>query len=93
MSCLIDHFEYLASPYAISKVHAYNNFNLLGFTGDLRGSTGGQAFPQCVFDHWQILPGDPLDSKSMAGSVVLDTRKRKGLAETVPTLDKYMDKL
>lgn len=19
---------------------------------------GGQAFPQCVFDHWQILPGD-----------------------------------
>merc|ERR1712198_375387 len=25
-----------------------------GFTADLRSNTGGQAFPQCVFDHWQI---------------------------------------
>ena len=31
-----------------------------GFTADLRSNTGGQAFPQCVFDHWQIMPGDPL---------------------------------
>merc|ERR1711879_689710 len=31
-----------------------------GFTADLRSNTGGQAFPQCVFDHWQILPGDPM---------------------------------
>ena len=90
---MIDHFKYRASPYAISKVHAYNNCNFLGFTGDLRSSTGGQAFPQCVFDHWQILPGDPLDDMSMAGSVVLDTRRRKGLAQTVPTLDKYIDRL
>merc|ERR1712202_65567 len=28
-----------------------------GFTADLRSNTGGQAFPQCVFDHWQIMPG------------------------------------
>merc|ERR1711976_996216 len=27
---------------------------------DLRSNTGGQAFPQCVFDHWQAFPGDPL---------------------------------
>ncbi|CAD7684728.1 unnamed protein product [Nyctereutes procyonoides] len=27
-----------------------------GFTADLRSNIGGQAFPQCVFDHWQILP-------------------------------------
>lgn len=25
-----------------------------GFTADLRSHTGGQAFPQCVFDHWQV---------------------------------------
>ncbi len=25
-----------------------------GFTADLRSNTGGQAFPQCVFDHWQV---------------------------------------
>lgn len=30
-----------------------------GFTADLRSNTGGQAFPQCVFDHWQVFPGDP----------------------------------
>ena len=31
-----------------------------GFTADLRSNTGGQAFPQCIFDHWQVLPGCPL---------------------------------
>merc|ERR1711988_1999624 len=32
-----------------------------GFTADLRSNTGGQAFPQCVFDHWQVMQGDPLE--------------------------------
>uniref|UniRef100_A0A914PH95 Elongation factor EFG domain-containing protein n=1 Tax=Panagrolaimus davidi TaxID=227884 RepID=A0A914PH95_9BILA len=64
-----------------------------GFTADLRSNTGGQAFPQCVFDHWQILPGDPLDSATKPYQVVLETRKRKGLKENVPGLDNYMDKL
>merc|ERR1712113_1109652 len=31
-----------------------------GFTADLRKATGGQAFPQCVFDHWKILASDPM---------------------------------
>uniref|UniRef100_A0A8C4E9I4 Tr-type G domain-containing protein n=1 Tax=Dicentrarchus labrax TaxID=13489 RepID=A0A8C4E9I4_DICLA len=64
-----------------------------GFTADLRSNTGGQAFPQCVFDHWQILPGDPMDPASKPGIVVTDTRKRKGLKEGVPALDNYLDKL
>lgn len=64
-----------------------------GFTADLRSNTGGQAFPQCVFDHWQILPGDPHDVDSKPGTVVKDTRKRKGLSEGIPPLDKYFDKL
>ena len=38
-----------------------------GFTADLRSNTGGQAFPQCVFDHWQILPGDPFEGTSKPG--------------------------
>lgn len=41
-----------------------------GFTADLRSNTGGQAFPQCVFDHWQILPGDPLELGSRPYNVV-----------------------
>ncbi|EDV26551.1 uncharacterized protein TRIADDRAFT_37398 [Trichoplax adhaerens] len=64
-----------------------------GFTADLRSNTGGQAFPQCVFDHWQILPGDPSDEASKPGQVVSTTRKRKGLSAGIPSLDKYFDKL
>ena len=41
-----------------------------GFTADLRSNTGGQAFPQCVFDHWQILPGDPADVTTRPGACI-----------------------
>eukprot|EP01010_Urceolus_cornutus_P003859 NODE_56_length_2725_cov_785.001495_g46_i0.p1 GENE.NODE_56_length_2725_cov_785.001495_g46_i0~~NODE_56_length_2725_cov_785.001495_g46_i0.p1 ORF type:complete len:842 (+),score=197.57 NODE_56_length_2725_cov_785.001495_g46_i0:111-2636(+) len=64
-----------------------------GFTADLRSHTGGQAFPQCVFDHWQIFNGDPLDPTSPPGLVVAKARKRKGLKEGVPSLDNYVDKM
>ena len=66
-----------------------------GFTAELRSKTGGQAFPQCVFSHWQLLPGDPMEGglSNMAAAVVTTTRKRKGLAEGVPPLDRYLDRL
>jgi len=64
-----------------------------GFTADLRSHTSGQAFPQCVFDHWQILMGNPLDSASKPFKIVAETRKRKGLKEGVQSLDNYLDKL
>lgn len=67
--------------------------SVTGFTADLRSGTGGQAFPQCVFDHWQILPGDPFAPESKPGQVVTETRKRKGLKEDIPALDNYLDKL
>ncbi|KAF3819853.1 hypothetical protein GH733_015362 [Mirounga leonina] len=60
-----------------------------GFTADLRFNTGGQAFPQCVFDHWQILLGDPFDNTSRPSQVVAERRKRKGLKEGIPALDKF----
>jgi elongation factor 2 len=46
-----------------------------------------------VFDHWEIMPGDPLDENSMAGKMVTETRLRKGLSKEVPPLNKYLDKL
>jgi elongation factor 2 len=64
-----------------------------GFTGDLRASTAGQAFPQCVFDHWQEYPGDPLEPKTLANTTTLAIRTRKGLKPEIPGLDQFMDKL
>jgi len=64
-----------------------------GFTAELRAATSGQAFPQCVFDHWQVQGGNPLDEVTKPGQIVLETRKRKGLKEGVPSLDNFLDKL
>uniref|UniRef100_A0A672NE27 Eukaryotic translation elongation factor 2 n=1 Tax=Sinocyclocheilus grahami TaxID=75366 RepID=A0A672NE27_SINGR len=78
----------------IFVVKAYLPVNeSFGFTADLRSNTGGQAFPQCVFDHWQILPGDPYDVNSKPSQIVAETRKRKGLKEGIPALDNFLDKL
>ena len=64
-----------------------------GFTADLRMGTQGQAFPQCVFDHWQLMAGSPLDPTSKVNAIVKAVRKRKGLAEEIPTLDRFLDRL
>lgn len=64
-----------------------------GFTADLRSNTGGQAFPQCVFDHWQVLQGDPFEAATKPAEIVANTRKRKGLKEGIPDLANYLDKL
>jgi elongation factor 2 len=59
-----------------------------GFLADLRQATGGQAFPQSVFDHWQILPGgSPLDPTSQVGKTVQEMRKRKGIKTEVPGIE------
>ncbi|AFP65695.1 elongation factor EF-2 (nucleomorph) [Chroomonas mesostigmatica CCMP1168] len=64
-----------------------------GFTADLRAATSGQAFPQCVFDHWQIIQGDPLDKTDKTFGLVSSIRKRKGLKEEIPGVENYYDKL
>jgi elongation factor 2 len=64
-----------------------------GFTADLRSNTGGKAFPQCSFDHWESMSGSPYDSNSKLYETISNVRKRKGLAEGVPDLAKYNDKL
>jgi elongation factor 2 len=55
-----------------------------GFVADLRQNTGGQAFPQSVFDHYQVLPGDPTDKASKAGGIIEAMRTKKGLKPEVP---------
>lgn len=41
-----------------------------GFTQTLRAATSGRAFPQCVFDHWEQLSGDPCEVGSKANEIV-----------------------
>jgi elongation factor 2 len=76
------------------KVQAYLPvLESFGFTEKLRAETGGQAFPQCVFDHWEVLPDDPLKAGTRTNQIVLEIRKRKSLKIEIPALDNFMDKL
>mmetsp|Transcript_3279 Transcript_3279/g.11891 ORF Transcript_3279/g.11891 Transcript_3279/m.11891 type:complete len:991 (-) Transcript_3279:75-3047(-) len=73
-----------------------------GFETDLRYNTQGQAFCTSVFDHWAIVPGDPLDRgvilrplepqpiQHLAREFMVKTRRRKGMSEDV-SINKFFD--
>merc|ERR1712160_178306 len=63
-----------------------------GFVAALRQQTSGQAFPQCVFDHWESIQGDAMQEGKLQ-DLVLKTRKRKNLKHEMPKLHDYLDKL
>lgn len=75
-----------------------------GFETDLRYHTQGQAFCVSVFDHWQIVPGDPLDKsvilrplepapvQALAREFMVKTRRRKGMSDDV-SINKYFDEV
>jgi len=65
-----------------------------GFSQALAEATGGAAFSQLMFDHWQLLEGGSFRvPEDRLGKVVNQIRVRKGLAADVPPLDRYEDKL
>ena len=64
-----------------------------GFTGTLRAATSGQAFPQCVFDHWDLMQADPLSPGSQTADIIAGIRKRKGIKLEIQPLGEYEDKL
>ena len=55
-----------------------------GFNAYIRAQTGGQSFPQMMFDHWEPMSGNPLDPNSKVHQLVKDT---------IPPLEEYLDKL
>ncbi|KAK9757693.1 hypothetical protein RND81_01G179800 [Saponaria officinalis] len=73
-----------------------------GFETDLRYHTQGQAFCSSVFDHWDTVPGDPLDKSivlrplepapisHLAREFMVKTRRRKGMSEDV-SINKFFD--
>ncbi|CAN1295064.1 109 kDa U5 small nuclear ribonucleoprotein component GFL, partial [Linum perenne] len=64
--------------------------------------TQGQAFCLSVFDHWAIVPGDPLDKsivlrplepapiQHLTREFMVKTRRRKGMSEDV-SINKFFD--
>jgi elongation factor 2 len=64
-----------------------------GFTQLLRQNTSGQAFPQMIFSHWQVINGDLMEEGSQANRIVFDVRKRKGLKDELPDFNDYYDRL
>jgi len=63
-----------------------------GFVAALRQQTSGQAFPQCVFSHWDAMPGDAMEAGKMQ-DLCLTVRKRKNIKVEMPKLGDYLDKL
>lgn len=80
------------TPLFTIKAHLPVNESF-GFTGELRQATGGQAFPQMVFDHWSTMNGSPLDPTTKPGQIVTESRLRRGMKEAVPGYEEYYDKL
>merc|ERR1712190_560781 len=64
-----------------------------GFVAALRQQTSGQAFPQCVFDHWESMPGDPLSEGTKMYDLILAVRKRKNMKVELLKLGDFLDKL
>jgi len=64
-----------------------------GFDSTLRSKTGGKAFPQCSFHHWECMTTDALTEGTRANETVIAIRKRKGLDPEIPKLERYYDKL
>jgi U5 small nuclear ribonucleoprotein component len=76
-----------------------------GFETDLRTTTQGHAFGVATFDHWAVVPGDPLDKSiilrplepasmgQLARDFMVKTRRRKGLSEDVAVTKFFDDEL
>ena len=87
-----DEIQVEGTPLTIMKIFL-PDAQSFGFTGFLREKTGGQAFPNMVFDHYDVLEGVHNDKNDRLGKIIAEIRKRKGLKIDVPDPTYYMDKL
>lgn len=93
--------EHPGTPFHLVRAYipAMDSF---GFETDLRSATQGQAMCLQTFDHWAVVPGNPLDASvqikplepsapfQLARDFMLKTRRRKGLSEDI-VLSKFFD--
>jgi len=90
--CVFEENPREGTPLIQVKAHLPVNESF-GFVAALRQATSGQAFPQCVFSHWENLTGNCLEVGSKMEQMILDIRKRKNLKVVMPALGDYLDKL
>lgn len=77
----------------LTRIKAFLPVNeSFGFTEELRRVTSGTAFPQCQFDHWALLPGEPFDMNTKCGQITTEIRLRKSLPEQIPALESLIDR-
>jgi len=86
----------------LNRIHAFLPvIDSFGFETDLRLISQGQAMVNAVFDHWAIVPGDPLDKSiilhplepspipHLAREFMIKTRRRKGLSEDISVVNLF----
>jgi len=64
-----------------------------GLTDELRGATGGRAFPTMQFSGFGQLEGDAVRGDGRAAAVVRAVRERKGLCAEIPQVSSLVDKM
>jgi elongation factor 2 len=53
-----------------------------GFSKALNKAASGEAiFHQYLFDHWDLVPSDPMEAGTLAAEMVTAIHRRKGLNE------------
>jgi elongation factor 2 len=73
------------TPLCVVRVHI-PVMESFGFTTQLREETSGMAFPQLVFDHWEVM-------EDTSVSQIIEIRKRKNMTTEIPQFEDYNDKL
>jgi elongation factor 2 len=76
----IDQREYLTC--IVGETPAVETFDL---SEVMRSASGGRAFWQTTFDHWEYVPA------SLQMQVIQETRKRKGLSPQPPTPQQFLE--
>lgn len=98
---VVDESEVAGAPLMRMVVHM-PVLDSFGFETDLRSLTNGSAFCMQMFDHWGVVPGDPLDKtvelkplepagrRELARECMVKTRRRKGMGDEV-SITKYFN--
>ncbi|KAI9300546.1 P-loop containing nucleoside triphosphate hydrolase protein [Cunninghamella echinulata] len=90
-----DNYLDLSSPLSmIIHLKAYLPVNeSFELENEFRTLVEGQVSFQLIFDHWNLVDGNPLEPGNKAYDIVRELRIHKGLSKDIPSYDVFCDKL